>query len=85
MSVWNDPEMGEYLPDPSMENMDEEYRKSLESLGDDETCCYLISESKRQVIELEHVALYQVKMVLHMILRIVYIKNTGEMVMQQKW
>lgn len=47
MSVWNDPEMGEYLPDPSMENMDEEYRKSLESLGDDETCCYLISESKK--------------------------------------
>lgn len=47
MSVWNDPEMGEYLPDPSMENMDEEYRKSLETLGDDEICCYLISESKQ--------------------------------------
>lgn len=46
MSVWNDPEMGEYLPDPSFENMDEEYRKSLETLGEDETCCYLISESK---------------------------------------
>lgn len=46
MSVWNDPEMGEYLPDPTMENMNEEYRKSLETLGDDEECCYLISESK---------------------------------------
>ena len=47
MSVWNDPEMGEYLPDPTMENMNEEYRKSLETLGDDEECCYLISESKK--------------------------------------
>lgn len=46
MSVWNDPEMGEYLPDPSLENMDDGYRKSLESLGDDDTCCYLIAESK---------------------------------------
>lgn len=46
MSVWNDPEMGEYLPDPSLDNIDEEYRKSLETLGDDETCCYLIAESK---------------------------------------
>ena len=46
MSVWNDPEMGEYLADPSLTNMDAEYRKSLESLGDDAECCYLISESK---------------------------------------
>lgn len=46
MSVWNDPEMGEYLPDPSIENMDEQYRKSLETLGDDEECCYLISVLK---------------------------------------
>lgn len=46
ISVWNDPEMGEYLPDPSEENMDDEYRKSLEILGDDEECCYLISENK---------------------------------------
>lgn len=46
MSVWNDPEMGEYLPDPSLENMDQEYRESLEALGEDEICCYLISESK---------------------------------------
>lgn len=46
VSVWNDPEMGEYLPDPSEENMDEEYRAALENLGDDEKCCYLISELK---------------------------------------
>jgi [ribosomal protein S5]-alanine N-acetyltransferase len=46
MSIWNDPEMGEYLPDPSIENMNEPYRKSLETLGNDEDCCYLISVSK---------------------------------------
>lgn len=46
ISVWNDPEMGEYLPDPSLEDMDDAYRQSLETLGDDDTCCYLISESK---------------------------------------
>lgn len=46
ISIWNNPEMGEYLPDPSEENIDDEYRKTVESLGDDEECCYLISESK---------------------------------------
>ena len=46
ISIWNDPEMGEYLPDPSMERIDEEYLKSIEILGEDEECCYLISESK---------------------------------------
>lgn len=46
ISIWNDPGMGEYLPDPSLENIYEEYRKSLETLGDDEECCYLIAESK---------------------------------------
>lgn len=45
ISVWNDPEMGEYLPDPSVNDMDEAYIKMLETLGDDEKCCYLISES----------------------------------------
>ncbi len=44
VSVWNDPEMGEYLPDPSEENMDEEYKAALETLGEDEECCYMISE-----------------------------------------
>lgn len=45
ISIWNDPEMGKYMPDPSIENMDEEYRKSYETLEEDEECCYLISES----------------------------------------
>ena len=50
MSVWNDPEMGQYLPDASSDDMsEEEYQsqlKELETLGDDEECCYLISELK---------------------------------------
>lgn len=46
ISIWNDPEMGAYLPDPSMEKVSDEYLKSVESLGEDEMCCYLISESK---------------------------------------
>lgn len=37
--------MGKYMPDPSIENMDEEYRKVYDILEDDEECCYLISES----------------------------------------
>lgn len=45
ISIWNDPEMGKYMPDPSIENMDEEYRKVYETLEEDEECCYLISES----------------------------------------
>lgn len=45
ISIWNDPEMGKYMPDPSIENMDEEYRKVYETLNEDEECCYLISES----------------------------------------
>lgn len=45
ISIWNDPEMGKYMPDPSIENMDEEYRKSYETLEEDEECCYLVSES----------------------------------------
>lgn len=44
MSIWNDPEMGEYLTDPSNENVDDEYLKELEDLGDDDECCYLIAE-----------------------------------------
>lgn len=45
-SVWNDQEMGEYLSDEPMEAITDEYRALLESLGDDETCCYLISQSR---------------------------------------
>lgn len=40
--IWNDPEMGRYLPDEAMEKIDPEYLKLLESLGDDPECCYLI-------------------------------------------
>lgn len=41
-SIWNDPEMGQYLPDAAMQEIDPEYLKMLEGLGDDEECCYLI-------------------------------------------
>lgn len=45
MGIWNDSEMGKYLPDPSIENMDEIYLKALDELDTDETCCYLIAEN----------------------------------------
>lgn len=41
-SIWNDPDMGEYLPDEAKEDIDPEYIKMLETLGDSEDCCYLI-------------------------------------------
>ncbi len=44
ISIWNDREMGKYLPDPSLDEIDEAYLKSVESLGEDEECCYLISQ-----------------------------------------
>ncbi len=40
--IWNDPEMGKYLPDAAKEDIDAEYIKELEVLGDDDECCYLI-------------------------------------------
>ena len=40
--IWNDPEMGQYLPDEAKEEIDVEYLKMLEGLGDDDKCCYLI-------------------------------------------
>ena len=46
ISIWNDPEMGEYLGDPALETIDPEYVKEIEALGDDPICCYLIAESK---------------------------------------
>lgn len=46
IGIWNDPDMGQYLPDPALLTVDGEYLKSIEALGDDETCCYLIAESK---------------------------------------
>lgn len=41
-SIWNDPKMGQYLPDAAMDEIDPEYLKMLEGLGEDEECCYLI-------------------------------------------
>ncbi len=41
-SIWNNPEMGEFLPDEAKDGVDSEYIKSLENLGDDKDCCYLI-------------------------------------------
>lgn len=41
-SIWNDPEMGQYLPDEAKEEIDPEYIKELEGLGEDEKCRYLI-------------------------------------------
>lgn len=41
-SIWNDPEMGQYLPDEAMDEIDSEYLKMLEGLGEDDECCYLI-------------------------------------------
>ena len=41
-SIWNHPEMGQYLPDEVKKDIDYEYLKQLEILGKDEECCYLI-------------------------------------------
>lgn len=46
VSIWNDPEMGEYLPDEAMEEIDEAYLKEIEMLGEDEECCYLIAQDR---------------------------------------
>ena len=46
ISIWNDPEMGEYLLDECMETVSEEYHREIEALGENETCCYLIAEDK---------------------------------------
>ncbi len=45
--IWNDPKMGEYLPDEAKEGIDEAYLKELEVLGEDEECCYLIPVLKK--------------------------------------
>ena len=44
--IWNDPEVGKYLPDEPMLEPDPEYIRELEELGDDEECCYLIPVMK---------------------------------------
>ncbi len=41
-SIWNNPEMNQYLPDEAKEEIDYEYLKMLEGLGEDDECCYLI-------------------------------------------
>lgn len=46
ISIWNDPEMGEYLLDECMETVSDEYFREIQALGDDEDCCYLIAEDK---------------------------------------
>ena len=46
ISIWNDPEMGEYLPDEAMDEVDEAYLKEIEELSEDEVCCYMIAELK---------------------------------------
>ncbi|MDE7352116.1 MAG: GNAT family N-acetyltransferase [Acetatifactor sp.] len=46
ISIWNDPEMGEYLPDEAMDEIDEAYLKEIEELPQDEVCCYMIAELK---------------------------------------
>lgn len=46
MSIWNDAEMGKYLSDPILEQIDEKYRKALDTLGEAEGSCYMIAELK---------------------------------------
>ena len=46
LSIWNDPEMGEYLLDECMETVSDEYFCEIQALGDDPACCYLIAEDK---------------------------------------
>lgn len=48
LSIWNDPDMSEYLPDPPC--VDDAQKAALlklyETLGDDDECCYLIAQDK---------------------------------------
>ena len=46
ISIWNDYEMGEYLPDEAMEEVSPEYLKMIEDCAEDDTCYYMISEDK---------------------------------------
>lgn len=46
ISIWNNPEMGEYLPDEAMDEIDEAYLKEIENLSENEVCCYMIAEFK---------------------------------------
>jgi RimJ/RimL family protein N-acetyltransferase len=46
MSIWNDPEIGKYLSDPSIENVDQKYLDALGKLDENNDCCYMVAESK---------------------------------------
>jgi RimJ/RimL family protein N-acetyltransferase len=46
-SIWNDPQMGKYLPDEAKDEIDYDYVKELETLGDDDECCYMIPVLKK--------------------------------------
>ena len=46
ISIWNDPGMGEYLPDEAMDEIDASYLSEIEGLAEDEECCYMIAEFK---------------------------------------
>ena len=48
ISIWNDPEMGEYLGDPALETIDPEYVKEIEALGDQCHLLLLIAEFKKR-------------------------------------
>ena len=85
ISIWNDPEMGEYLPDQAMEEIDKEYLKEIEMLSEDEECCYMIAEFKDTHEGLELAVLYRVRTENHTILPIACIRNIGETDMRPKW
>lgn len=46
IGIWNDAETGKYLPDPAMTEIGEAYLKTVQALGEDAECCYLIAVSK---------------------------------------
>ncbi len=46
IEIWNSPDMGEYLPDESMDEITDEYLREIEALPKDEECYYLIAELK---------------------------------------
>lgn len=43
IGIWNDPEMGQYLPDPALTEIDPAYLAEIQALGEDDECCYLIA------------------------------------------
>ena len=83
ISIWNDPKMGEYLPDEAMDEIDEAYLKEIEDLSEDEVCCYMIAEFKdthERVGTCSFIASEDGK-----VYDIAYIRSIGETDMLQKW